>query len=115
MDLQTHGVTRLSHITDLEPRWSPDGRHILFADRGNGNDELYIIDADGQNKMNLTKNGSNDFRGEWSSDGEYIAFLTIREGYKLFVMKADGTQQIGFLPASEWERHTHSWRPHAQP
>lgn len=47
---------------DLLPAWSPDGRSIAFVSTRNGNPEIYIMDADGQNQRRLTFNSTGDWR-----------------------------------------------------
>ena len=46
--------------------WSPDRTKILFGDRRlNGNSEVYVINADGSNKQDLTNNLGFDYVGDW--------------------------------------------------
>lgn len=66
---------------DLHPSWSPDGSRIAFqSDRSaNGRYELYSMDADGSDVVQLTS-GLYDIDGyrpvapSWSPDGSRIAF-----------------------------------------
>ncbi len=58
---------------DLQPRFSPDGRKIAFtSDRGGGNN-LWIVDIDGKNPLQVSKE---DFRllnnPAWTPDGQYL-------------------------------------------
>jgi len=59
---------------EVQPRFSPDGRRIAFdSDRGGG-DNIWVMNADGSDKRQVTKE---DFRllnqPTWSPDGKYIA------------------------------------------
>lgn len=57
--------------------WSPDGSRIAFVSPldGAANDQnVWVIDADGENKKKLTDGGWN-LDPRWSPDGEKIAFL----------------------------------------
>ncbi len=58
---------------DVEPRYAPDGRTILFtSDRGN-NDNLWLMDADGGRPRALTSEVAVRVRdGAWTPDGEYV-------------------------------------------
>jgi TolB protein len=60
------------------PAWSPDGRTIVFVSGRDGNSEIYVMDADGSEPRNLTKNPANDVRPAWSPDGRSIAFVSSR-------------------------------------
>jgi imidazolonepropionase-like amidohydrolase/Tol biopolymer transport system component len=56
-----------------QPRFSPDGRRIAFTSDRGGGDNIWIMNADGSDKRQLTKE---DFRllnqPSWSPDGRFI-------------------------------------------
>ncbi|GMN13596.1 hypothetical protein MTsPCn7_13720 [Altererythrobacter sp. MTPC7] len=58
---------------EVHPRFSPDGRRIAFTSDRGGGDNIWIMNADGSNKQQLTKE---DFRllnqPSWSPDGRFI-------------------------------------------
>ncbi len=58
---------------EVHPRFSPDGSRIAFTSDRGGGDNIWIMNADGSNKRQLTKE---DFRllnqPSWSPDGQYI-------------------------------------------
>ena len=61
------------------PSYSPDGTQIAF--RGDldlaepsGDEEIYVMNADGTNVRQLTSNGDFDSAPAWSPDGTKIAF-----------------------------------------
>ena len=83
---------------NIRPDWSPDGKKIAFTSRRNGNDEIYVMDADGTNLINLTNNGAADNAPNWSpkdANGDSkIVFQSNRGGnVDIYVMNADGTAQ----------------------
>ncbi|MBK7969817.1 MAG: PD40 domain-containing protein [Bacteroidetes bacterium] len=59
--------------------WSPDGKNILFYTNRDGNDEIYIMDADGKNQLNISNHASNDYLPSWSPDGKQIVFTSDRD------------------------------------
>ncbi|MBX3080370.1 MAG: PD40 domain-containing protein [Anaerolineae bacterium] len=97
------------------PDWSPDGNHIVFqfqqpdaalhSSDGNGHNQIYVMDADGTNQINLTNDPAGDYYSPvWSPDGSRIAFVTNQESrYFVSVMDADGKHRVtlteGIAPA----------------
>lgn len=74
------------------PAWSPDGTHIVFHSRRDGNREIYTVNADLSNLKRLTDNAAEDAFSTWSPDGSQIAFQSDRDGnLEIYVMNADGT------------------------
>ena len=59
---------------ETQPRFSPDGQRIAFTSDRGGGDNIWIMNADGSDKRQLTKE---DFRllnqPSWSPDGRFIA------------------------------------------
>jgi TolB protein len=91
------GTTRLTNNTFSEgyPRWSPDGNLILFYSNRDGNNEIYVMEADGSGQTNLTNDPGGDAIAAWSPDGTRIAFASGRTGdTEIFVMNADGSDPV---------------------
>lgn len=98
------------HAQDSSPDWSPDGMLIAFhSDRNSDwefevqekNWEVFVMNADGTNLINLTNHPAGDGRPAWSPDGRQIAFVSNRdrkdvddENVEIYVMNADGTNPI---------------------
>jgi imidazolonepropionase-like amidohydrolase/Tol biopolymer transport system component len=59
---------------DVQPRFSPDGTRIAFTSDRGGGDNIWVMNADGNDKRQVTKE---DFRllnqPTWSPDGQFIA------------------------------------------
>jgi TolB protein len=52
---------------------------IVFVSDRDGNDELYMMDYDGQNQTRLTFNKTRDYMPAWSADGKKIAFTSYKK------------------------------------
>jgi len=58
---------------EIQPRFSPDGKQISFTSDAGGGDNIWVMDVDGTNAKQVTKE---NFRllnnAVWSSDGNYL-------------------------------------------
>lgn len=66
---------------------------LAFRSNRDGNWEIYLMDADGTNQINLTQNAADDQLPSWSPDGNQIAFDSNRQkkDNDIFIMNADGS------------------------
>jgi len=80
---------------------------IAFDSNRDGNDEIYVMNADGTGQTRLTNNAASDVGPAWSPDGTKIAF---NRGFDIFVMNADGSSQIR-LTSSAAMNIAPAWSP----
>jgi TolB protein len=94
------------------PAWSPDGKRIAFVTtrHGEGNSEIYVMNADGSNQVRLTNHPEIDTSPTWSPSGTHIAFVSGRTGRpQLYVVGTDGLG-LQQLTSESWaDRPT--WSP----
>jgi dipeptidyl aminopeptidase/acylaminoacyl peptidase len=71
-----HRLTNAAGKKDSHPRWSPDGKRILFESNRSGDGQLWVIDMDGGEARKLTAISTEAGNGVWSRDGANIAFVS---------------------------------------
>ena len=85
---------------------------IAFTSFRDVNVEIYVMDADGLNQVNLTNTGGGEFAPAWSPDGSKIAFYSSRDGIsgEIYVMDADGLNQVNLTNNAAGDSSP-SWSP----
>ena len=94
-------LTQAPERADGVSSWSPNGQQIAFTSAtllNNdtlANSDVFVMEADGANPINLTNHDALDQTPDWSPDGNRIAFSSDRDGnWEIYVMNADGTNLI---------------------
>jgi imidazolonepropionase-like amidohydrolase/Tol biopolymer transport system component len=58
---------------EVQPRFSPDGRAIAFTSDRDGGDNIWVMDSDGKNRRQVTKETARLLNTPtWTPDGQYI-------------------------------------------
>ncbi len=79
---------------DAQPRYSPDGKKILFVSDRTGGDNVWTISLDGKDSTQITQGNSNLYVSpEWLPDGKYV--VASRAGglggvHKVYMYPAEG-------------------------
>jgi Tol biopolymer transport system component len=67
---------------------SPNGRLIAYQSKKAGNDDIYVMPADGGESIQITHHPGPDLFPKWSFDGRWLAFETLRTGEReIWVVK----------------------------
>jgi Tol biopolymer transport system component len=73
--------------------WTPDGR-LVFTSAAGGNSDIWVMDADGRNRVQLTSDPAHDTWPGITADGRQIIFVSERGGARgVWVMRIDGGEQ----------------------
>ena len=104
----------VDEMRDHNPDWSPDGTRIVFESNRDGDDEVFVMNADGTAQKNLTRNTLSDIDPVFSPDGKKISFErtfpAISYYRDIYRMRADGTRQVDLTENFLVEANP-SWQP----
>lgn len=73
---------------DMQPRFSPNGKQLVFVSDRDGSENLWIADADGSNPRALTTGERENYVSPvWTPDGQYVIAT---KGSQLWLYHKDG-------------------------
>ena len=88
---------QISDITgsELSAKYSPDGTKIIYVSDHSGNLDLYLLNPDGSNMVQLTSTASLEGSPDWTPDGSQIVYESDQGGSsQIWIMDADGSNQV---------------------
>jgi len=90
---------------------APTTPKILFTSTRDGNREVYSMNPDGSEQVNLTQHPAEDLEAVWSPTGEQILFVSDRGGVRdLYLMDVDGAN-VRRVFKKETYRESPTWSP----
>lgn len=91
---------------DVHPRYSPDGKSILFISDKSGSDNLWIMDLASKEQKQLTKDKDKyHVSASWSPDGDYIVGSRGRRNIKPFIVHKDGGSGADLLSKEKQNKY----------
>jgi Tol biopolymer transport system component len=93
---------------------APKTEKITFSSNRDGNLEIYVMNPDGSDQVNLTRHKAADYSPVWSPTGEHILFVSTRDGLRdLFLMDANG-RNVRRVFRKMAQRVEPTWAPDGQ-
>ncbi len=86
-----------TEVHSYDPVWSPNGEQILFYSNLDGDYEIYVMNKDGKNLIQLTDNDVPDGEPSWSPDGSQILYTSRRNGLKGVYLQDLKTSKVSKL------------------
>jgi Tol biopolymer transport system component/DNA-binding winged helix-turn-helix (wHTH) protein len=74
-------ITNDTSLRNTDPAFSPDGRKIAFGSTRSGPSDIWLVDADGKNPVQLTTDPARDGLPSWFPEGDRISFASDRSGH----------------------------------
>ncbi len=93
------------------PSVAPDGSRVIFSLPGGGGQQIVSVDAQGQNRRDLTQGAAMNDWATFSPDGQKIAFGSNRDGnFEIYTMRSDGSdpRRVTDQPSADFRP---SWSP----
>ena len=111
------GMLLCANVSPLSAK-APLTPKILYTSARDGNAEVYIMNPDGSEQMNLTRHPAADLQAVWSPTGEQILFISNRKDFRhrgnrdLYLMDPDGSNvRRVFKKKIEGWRTDPTWAP----
>ena len=87
---------------DSQPRYSPDGKRIVFLSDRNGAENVWLADPDGSHTKALTRGTNNLYASpDWTPDGNYIVVSrtsgVLGSVYELWLIHKEGGSGAAML------------------
>lgn len=99
-----------SHSTAVMAQ-APETEKIVFVSKRDGNAEIYIMNPDGSEQINLTQHPAEDYDPAWAPNGKQILFSSNRgKVFDLYLMDTDGSNVRKVFKSSAY-RWAPTWSP----
>jgi tricorn protease len=104
-------LTESNGVHDRNVEWSPKGKYISYISDVSGEDEIYIINQNGEETpIQLTeKSDTYKFNPIWSPDGKFL--LWGDKKLRLNLLNIDTKKITVIAQATAWEIRDYNWSP----
>lgn len=107
-------TTAAGSAQNFQPAWSPDGTRLTFVSNRDGNNDVYVINANGTGETNVSRHPASDVDPVWTPDGKRILFASQRPGFTrtpIYGVNPDGSGLTEFGVNSRELGYGLSWSP----
>ncbi len=113
VDTSTGESQQISMGNSFNEAWSPDGQFIAFGSDRAGELDIWLMEPDGSNPINLTANLSGDSGNvSWSPDGKQIAFSSNHAGNDdIWVIELNGANPVNLTSDMASDEGDPMWSP----
>ncbi|RPI73353.1 MAG: protease, partial [Ignavibacteriales bacterium] len=112
----TRNLTRTSGVHERNSKWSPDGKWIAYISDASGEDEIYIVEQNGNHSSKpilLTNNGDTyKYQPYWSPDSKKLLWSDKKQ--RLQYVDIDSKEVTLIDAATAWEIRNYTWSPESR-
>ena len=91
---------------------APDGARVVFQSYRDGNNEIYLMDADGGGQVRLTRHPAEATFPTFSPNGTRVLFQSGRDGgSEFFSMRVDGSDVRRVTTGAYYQDGPSAWSP----
>ena len=92
---------QLTHSQNMDPSPNPDGKRLVLISVTAGREQLFTMNSDTSDPIQVTRDDANHEDPAWSPDGKKIAYVLIAKSEeRIYVMNPDGSDAKAVSPAS---------------
>jgi tricorn protease len=104
-------LTGTSGVREKNPRWSPDGKSLAYISEETGEEEIYVIEVNGDGDPDQITKGTKGwkFPPAWSPDGEKLAYADGSQ--TLYIVNKETGRIIRADSSDYWEIDQYAWSP----
>ena len=83
---------QLTHSQNMDPSPNPDGKRLVFISVIAGKEQLFTMNADTSDAIQITRDDADHEDPAWSPDGKKIAYVSIsKTEERIYTMNPDGS------------------------
>jgi tricorn protease len=107
----TRNLTNTPGVHERNSKWSPDGKWIAYVSDASGEDEIYVMGADGKDSPRQLTQGADTYKYElsWSPDSKKILWSDKKNRLQYVDVASKTVKQVAQGPV--WEIRDAVWSP----